>query len=229
VLPLYSTDTRIHIDRVIRIWNESSQVQYTEWLKAYETVAIFSFSTFGLGQHQNQVLSICSSDKCGAWINPVVHMFLSRRPPVNIVCTGSIMQEACRLGMLLYLNHVRRFLGIIPSYTGIVASKLKDHIMANYEYLMGDWIGEAWVLQIWVFYMAGFGLQEEPDEAWLFRALGLLLKRHKISDWSTVLQLLTSVLWFEQVFDRANDERIQYGSMWWVMNLPDQQTESSTV
>lgn len=127
------------------------------------------------------------------------------------------MQEACRLGMLLYLNHVRRFLGITPSYTGIVASRLKDHLMVNYEHLMGDWIGEAWILQIWVLYMAGFGLQGEPDEAWFLRALGKSLKRRGISDWNDVLQLLKGVLWFEEVFDRPNDERVQNGSMWWIM------------
>lgn len=214
MLPLSSTNARTHIDRVSRIWNQSSQIQHSEWLNAYEIVAIFSFSTFGLPQHQDPALSICSRDGCGAWVNPVVHMFLSWRPPADLVCTGSLLQEACRLGMLLYLNHVRRFLGIVPSYTGIVAGRLKDHIMANYEYLMGDWIGEAWILQIWVIYMAGFGLQGEPDEAWFFCALRTLLKRHGLSDWSDILQLLKSVLWFEKVFDRPNDERMQNGSIW---------------
>lgn len=228
MLPLSSTTARTHIDRVSCIWNDSSQIQPSEWLNAYEVVAIFSFSAFGLPQHQNPVLSICSRDGCGAWVNPVVHTFLSWRPPADLACTGSLMQETCRLGMLLYLNHVRRFLGIVPSYTGIVASRLKDHLVANYEYLMGDWIGEAWILQIWVLYMAGFGLQGEPDEAWFFCALGTLLKRHGLSDWNDVLQLLASVLWFEEVFDRPNDERIQNGSLWWAMYLPTRQDTEIT-
>lgn len=217
LLPLSSTNVRTNIDHVTRIWNDSSQIQHSEWLNAYEIVAIFSFSAFSSPQHQNPALSICSRDGCGAWVNPVVHTFLSQRQTVDLARTGSLMQEACRLGMLLYLNHVRRFLGILPSYTGIVASRLKSHLIANYEHLMVDWIGEAWILQIWILYMGGFGLQGEPDEAWFFRTLGTSLKRHGISDWSDVLQLLKTVLWFEEVFDRPNDERVQNGSMWWTM------------
>lgn len=217
VLPLPSTNARTHLDYVTRIWNDSSQMQYSEWLNAYEIVTIFSLSAFGPTQHQNPDLDICSRDKSGAWVNPVVHTFLSRRQPVNMASIGSLMQEACRLGMLLYLNHVRRFLGIMPSYTGIVAGMLKVHLTENYSYLMGDWIGEAWILQIWVLYMAGFGLQGEPDEAWFFRALGISLKRHRISEWKDVLRLLKSVLWFEEVFNKPNDERVQNGSMWWTI------------
>lgn len=216
VLPLSSTNTRTHIDHVSRIWNDSSQTQHSEWLCAYEIVAIFSFSAFGLPRHQNPDLGSCSRDGCGAWVNPVVHTFLSRRPPADLESTGSLMQEACRLGMLLYLNHVRRFLGILPSYTGIVANRLKSHLMTNYEHLMGDWRGEAWILQIWVLYMAVFGLQGESDEAWFFRVLGKSLKRHGISDWGDVLRILKSVLWFEEVFNRPNDERVQNGSMSWI-------------
>lgn len=216
MLPLSSTNARTHIDHVTRIWNDSSQVQHREWLHAYEIVAIFSFDAFSLPQHQSPDPSIHSRDGCGAWVNPVTHTLLSRRPPADPACAGSLMQEACRLGMLLYLNHVRRFLGIMPSYTGTLASRLKDHLLVNYEYLMSDWIGDAWILQIWMLYMAGFGLQGEPDEAWFFRALGMSLKRHGISDWSDVMQLLKSVLWFEEVFDRPSDERVQNGSMWWI-------------
>lgn len=217
VLPLSSTKARTHLDHVTRIWNDSSQIQYSEWLNAYEIVAIFSLSAFSSPQHQNPELSICNRDKSGAWVNPVVHTFLSRRQPADLANIGSLMQEACRLGMLLYLNHVRRFLGIMPSYTGIVAGRLKDHLTENYEYLMGDWIGEAWILQIWVLYMAGFGLQGEPDEAWFFRGLGMSLRSHGITDWKDVLRLLKSVLWFEEVFDKPNDERVQIGSMWWII------------
>ncbi|KAL7917531.1 hypothetical protein ACQKWADRAFT_306580 [Trichoderma austrokoningii] len=228
LLPLCSTNTRKHIDRIKHMWNDSSQIQYSAWLNAYEVVAIFSFSTLGLPQHQKRGMCICNMDGCGAWINPVVHMFLSWRPPADSSCAESLIREACRLGMLLYLNHLRRFFGIEPSYTGIVAGRLKSHLMANYEYLMGDWTGEAWILQIWTLYMAGFGLRGEPEEAWFFCALGMSLQRRGMSDWSDILQLLKSVLWFDEVFDGPNDERIRHGSLFWAMCPPTLQNTETT-
>lgn len=192
--------TKQHIDRVRYIWNRELAA-YPKWLDLFADMANFSFHTFeGLSYrpHSTMVLS-----DFGAWASNTIHQFLSWRP---LSCTSprsAIIQEACRLGALIYLVPVWRFFGVAPVVSGYLISKLKLFLELNHV----EW-GALWAVQAWILYMAALEAPGCQEEAWFYDQLACVLEFNGVTNWDDAMTYMKNILRFDCLFG-GKDETLR--------------------
>jgi hypothetical protein len=175
-----------------KVWPRNCQ-----WLEYYREIASFSFATFGDNKDQ---LSHPVDVSTGSWTNPVIHRFSTWRPRPSLEPDEFLIEEAVRLGTALYLSHVWRFFGVVPTLPDFLASRLKGLLSED----KANW-GGLWNFKLWTLYMAGFGMQDTVEEAWFSEEISKCLLSNGLTCWDDMIAHAKSILWFEQIFSSKDD------------------------
>ena len=166
-----------------------------EWLRIYESLVLFSIHSFPAPIRA----ATLEHSHSGAWTNPVAFRLLSFRPLQKFgISNQSLVQEACRLGSLLYLAPVWRMFGVHPLRSEILVHKLK----ALFDSHMMEW-SRLWKLQLWVLFVGAMEAQVVDDLVsltWFVLEIASTLLEHGIHSWSRGLACIQEILWAETIF-----------------------------
>jgi hypothetical protein len=136
----------------------------------------------------------------GDWANPIIHQLLTIRPmyiyDLDSPSLRDILEEACRLGLLLFLAEIRRRCGVQPTRTAVLTEKLTAHLRAH------SIIFEEceYPLLLWLLMM---GVTEIPADHetrdFFLQNIHSMVCKHHIEGWVELLRILRGVLWADEV------------------------------
>jgi hypothetical protein len=132
------------------------------------------------------------------WIDPVLHRLLSLDSNFNMNDSSSTIQEACRLGLILFLGEVRRKCGVMCVSTKIYVSKLKALLSDADEHM--DWTPLN-LLRLWLLFFGMLESRHHPEANWYAHSLSIVVKEMMISSWDNVVATVKKFLWFQDIFD----------------------------
>ena len=131
-----------------------------------------------------------------AWTNPLIYRLLVFRPiEWHGTSNAAVLQEACRLGALLFLVPLWRLTGVSPVFSESLVGKLRVLLM-SYSV---EWYG-LWKLKLWVFYMGAVEADAANDRYWYEDAIVEIMDEQGILDWEEGLLYVKEVLWVGEVF-----------------------------
>ncbi|KAH8815623.1 hypothetical protein F5884DRAFT_852089 [Xylogone sp. PMI_703] len=132
------------------------------------------------------------------WIDPIMHGLLSMNSEIDLDDTPSIIQEACRIGIFLFLGEIRRKCGAVCLSNGIYVSKLK-HLLTISEGRM-NWapFGN---LCLWLLYFGMLESIQQSETEWYAKSINLVRKRLRIESWTYLVASVKGFLWFDDIFD----------------------------
>ena len=131
----------------------------------------------------------------GSWLEPTLVRLLWVRPMESDSSSEAVMEEVCRLGTLLFLSPIWRYLGCSPVLTGSFTQKLA-RLLSHYRV---RW-GELKPLLAWSVYCAAIETKVEEETAEFTFVLAMLMKEMQIREWDEFLWIaVKSVLWVDKV------------------------------
>lgn len=139
----------------------------------------------------------------GSWMEPTLWRLLAIRPLQEGTEREHVIEEVCRLGMLLYLSPFWRILGFCPVWT---ASMSRNLMLILTKYMV-EW-KELKPLLVWVLYFAAIETQDLAERSQLVFMLAVVTGGMQLSDWNSIMDVIKSVVWNERVF-AGTDELIR--------------------
>lgn len=133
---------------------------------------------------------------------PIVHRLLSLGLVVSPNDKWSIVQEASRLGILLFLGEIRRQCGALGVSTKLYVTKLK-FLMENLGTTV-DWTS-ANLLLLWIMFFGLLESWELPEQDWYVESIHAVMVRTTLRSWDAVVERVKSFLWVDEIYD----ERIE--------------------
>ncbi|KAH7379864.1 hypothetical protein BKA64DRAFT_686501 [Cadophora sp. MPI-SDFR-AT-0126] len=134
----------------------------------------------------------------GFWINHIVQQSLHLQTIINPDDLKSIMREASRLGVLLYLAEIRRDFGVYPVVTHIHISKLRS--------LLEDSEDVPWhefkPLKLWVLVMALLEAKSSEDKDWFADQIRGLTEELNLKSGEELEELLEGMFWYPQIHSK---------------------------
>lgn len=199
--PLPSPDLDAEIleftERARRMWPEG-HLDTSEWYGIYVDLVAFSLRSF---RHSPSVIQLTKMpSEFGAWSNPMIHRLLTWRRTEETISQDALIQETCRLGALLYLVPVWRFLGVSPVSSKVLRRNLKVIITDDAMEL-----SHLWVAKLWSLYMGGVEALDSEDEEWYTTKIVEVLASQGIRKWEKGFEIIEGILWFECLFVGLHD------------------------
>lgn len=176
-----------------------------EWLNMLESMGRFSHHSFGTasaGATTNSSHSDPISADNGSWTLSIIHRLVSYRPMQHIPPTReSHIQEACRLGSLLYMVPVWRLFGVKPIRSATLLENLHSVLQGSDH----TW-GRLWTLELWVLYMGAMEVlgTDTPLEHWFLDQVASVCLCNGINNWNDGMALVRRILWFACLFEDKN-------------------------
>ncbi|KAH6715632.1 hypothetical protein BKA61DRAFT_605001 [Leptodontidium sp. MPI-SDFR-AT-0119] len=130
----------------------------------------------------------------GFWLNHIVRQSLCLQAAVDLNDAGSVICEAFRLGVLLYLAEIRRQFGVYPVVMHIHVSKVK----ALLKYSDVSWRSFL-PLKIWVVAMALIEANTSQDKYWFAYEINSLAQDLNLGSGENLEDLLKQLFWYPQV------------------------------
>jgi len=136
----------------------------------------------------------------GDWTNPIIHQLLTVRPmhtnDLDPPIQGVIIEEACRLGLLLFLAEIRRRCGVQPTRTAVLTEKLAAHLRAH----SSTFEECEYRLLLWLLMMGAteVAADRETRDFYLQNMRSMVCEYH-IEGWEALLCILRGVLWSDEV------------------------------
>jgi hypothetical protein len=177
------------------IWKQHFPMQQS-WISIFDDVSqlIALDRAFAEMQLEAAVTS-------GSWMEPTVFRLLSIRPLQQGNDREYVMEEVCRLGMLLFLSPIWRFMGSSPvwtfAFTRNLFSVLNTHLL--------EW-NDLRPLLIWAVYFAAIETSDIVERNSFIHMLAQLMKGSGLIGWEELMRVVKGVLWVEKVF--ANSENL---------------------
>ena len=136
----------------------------------------------------------------GDWVNPIIHQLLTVRPmhinDLDPPSPRANLEEACRLGLLLFLAEIRRRCGVQPTRTAALTEKLAGHLRAHsstfeeFEY----------PLLLWLLMMGATEMPANREMSGFFlQNMRSVVCEYHIEGWEALLGTLRGVLWADEV------------------------------
>ena len=132
------------------------------------------------------------------WIDPVLHRLLNINSNVRRNGSASVIQEACRLGIILFLAEVRRKCGVMCVTTTVYISKLKDLLLKTDDRV--DWTQFS-LLRLWLLFFGMVESGQQPEADWYADSVCKVAERLQLAPWDGIVTAVKSVLWFEDIFE----------------------------
>lgn len=129
---------------------------------------------------------------------PALHRLLSIRLDPDSADHWSIIQEAARLGIILFIGELRRQCGALGVSTRLYVTKLKVFMEGLGSTI--DWTS-ANILLLWSIF---FGLLESwtlPEQDWYVESMHAIMARTSLQSWDAVVEKVKSFLWFDDIYD----------------------------
>lgn len=140
------------------------------------------------------------AESTGCWMEPTMVRLLAIRPLLQGINPENIMEEVCRLGTILFLAPIWRWLGQRPVWTFQLTRNLLTALNSD----MIDW-GELKPLLLWAVYFAAIETRDPQERSQFVFFLAVLMGGLQIQDWDGLMQVIKSVLWVERVFARSDE------------------------
>lgn len=132
------------------------------------------------------------------WLDPIAWKLLGMRAAWGSDNNLDVLQEAARLGILLFFGEIRRKCGALAVSTLIQMKKLRQFMInvgAN-----SDWT-RAQPLLLWIMFFGFFESWQQPEYGWYLGALARVAHGMGLSSWSTVVSSVRSFLWIPPIHD----------------------------
>jgi hypothetical protein len=136
----------------------------------------------------------------GSWMEPTVFRLLLIRPLQQGNDKEHIMEEVGRLGMLLFLSPIWRFMGSSPVWTFAFTRNLLSVLNAH----LLDW-NDLRPLLFWAVYFAAIETPVMVERDSFIYMLAVLMRGSHFTDWEELMRVVKSVLWVEKVFANTED------------------------
>ncbi|KAJ4346443.1 uncharacterized protein N0V89_010372 [Didymosphaeria variabile] len=135
------------------------------------------------------------AETTGCWMEPTMVRLLAIRPLITGSKSENVMEEVCRLGTMLFLAPIWRWLGASPVWTFTVTRNLLSVLNSQ----MVEW-GELKPLLVWSVYFAALETRDPRERSQFAFILAVLMNGLQIREWSELTQVVQSVLWAERIF-----------------------------
>ncbi|KAJ4293499.1 hypothetical protein N0V90_008782 [Kalmusia sp. IMI 367209] len=169
-----------------------------DWIDIFDDVAQLIMLDRGFTEKEFKL-----AETTGCWMEPTMVRLLAIRPLVRGSDSENVMEEVCRLGTMLFLAPIWRWLGASPVWTFNLTTNL---LSALYSHMI-EW-GELKPLLIWSVYFAGVETRDPQQRSQFAFILAVLMGGLQIQDWDELMHIVKSVLWVEGVFT-SNDSSIR--------------------
>jgi hypothetical protein len=132
------------------------------------------------------------------WIDPVIHTLLNMDPNFDHNDSSSVVQEACRLGLILFLGELRRKCGVMCVSTKVYLIKLKTLLSETNEHVEWDLCKP---LRLFVLFFGMLESWKQPEAGWYAEAVSIEARGSRITSWEDIVAAAKSFLWFDDIFD----------------------------
>jgi hypothetical protein len=166
-----------------------------DWITIFDDV-VQLISLDRMFNERQYMLAITS----GSWMEPTIYRLLSIRPLLKGKNRENVMEEVCRLGMLLFLSPFWRALGQSPVRTAALSRNLLLVLLEN----MIEW-NELKPLLIWTLYFAAIETKDLAERSQFVLMLGIIMNSMQLQDWDGLMKLVKDVLWVDKLFAGTDD------------------------
>jgi hypothetical protein len=170
----------------------------TEWVTIFDDVDQLIMLDRGFGDEDKHL-----AETTGCWMEPTMVRLLAIRPLDSGSDPENVMEEVCRLGTMLFLAPIWRWLGASPVWTCTLTRNL--HFILHSH--MIEW-GELKPLLMWSVYFAALETCDAQERSQFAFFLAVLMSRQKIREWDELVQVVKGVLWVDRVF-ASSDKHIR--------------------
>jgi hypothetical protein len=144
--------------------------------------------------------NIVSSATRGCWLEPTLWRLLTLRPLQQGTSPGHVIEEVCRLGTLLFLAPIWRWMGHSPVWTSALTQNL-IHVLHSQ---MIEW-KELKPLLVWTIYFGAVETRDLEERGQLVFMLGIVMAGMGIGAWEDVMGVVKSVMWVGEVCDGTEE------------------------
>ena len=140
------------------------------------------------------------------WIDPIMHRILGIE--AEVISPGNesrIINEACRLGIFLFLAEVRRKCSIQGVSSPLYVSKLRRLIEQRQESVNWDRLS---YLLLWILFFGFLESREDEDIDWYAKTICEVTGESGVESWHRVMAAAKRFLWFNDVFE-SHGERLR--------------------
>lgn len=144
------------------------------------------------------------------WIDPISHSLLGHRTEYSTENLLDIVQEAARLGIILFFCEIRRKCGVLAVRSTLYVRKLKDFLVT-----MGcgiDW-SPSYAMLLWSLFFGVLeswreGLREDlrEEHEWLLKSVAWVANEMELETWDAVVVSVRKFLWIEPIHDDELDQ-----------------------
>ncbi|KAF2685216.1 hypothetical protein K458DRAFT_388110 [Lentithecium fluviatile CBS 122367] len=161
-----------------------------DWITVFDDISQIISLDRGLTQKE-----LKGAATTGCWMEPTMVRLLAMRPLLRGNKRGNIIEEVCRLGSMLFLAPIWRWLGARPVWTYNISRNLLSILHSH----MIEW-GELKPLLAWAVYFAAIETRDYQERSQFVFILAVLMNGLQIQEWDEFMQIVKSVLWVERVF-----------------------------
>lgn len=132
----------------------------------------------------------------GYYIMPLLHKLLSIHSGPCEDVIGLCKEQACSIGVILYLASIRRYFGISLA-TNVYIPKLKETV-AKWQL---SYVVEADHPLLWVVMMGGIQSLHHEGHQWFVSTMAALISSYAYDSWHSVMETINKVLWIPGILD----------------------------
>jgi hypothetical protein len=137
----------------------------------------------------------------GDWTNSILHQLLSIRPlrtsNQDQSSPDAFIEEACRLGLLLFLAEIRRRCGVQPTRTTVLTEKLAAHLRSrSITFQQRQRKPFLWLLMVGA--MEAFPIH--GSRGYFLLNIRFMMDQLHIEGWGALVRILRGVLWSDEVY-----------------------------
>lgn len=166
----------------------------SDWITIFDDVSQLLTLDRGFTDEERHL-----AETTGCWIEPTIMRLLAVRPLLHGSHESNAMEEVCRIGTMLSLAPVWRWIGASPVWT----SCLTRNLLAALSSCVGDW-GELKPLLVWSVYFAAVEARDPRERSEFVFILARLMDELQVREWDGLMQVVKSVLWVERMFGNGD-------------------------
>lgn len=140
------------------------------------------------------------AETTGCWMEPIMVRLLAFRPLAKGTEPRNVMEEICRLGTMLFLAPIWRWLGASPVWTFNITRNLLTVLHSH----MIEW-GELKPLLVWSVYFAAIKTRDTQERDQFAFILAVLMRGMQMQEWEELVQVVKSVLWVDNIIASSDD------------------------
>jgi hypothetical protein len=166
-----------------------------DWITIFDDISQLLALDRGFTQKE-----LDSAITTGSWMEPTMVRLLAIRPLSRGSESDHIIEEVCRLGTMLFLAPIWRWLGASPVWTFNISRNLLSVLNSH----MVEW-GELKPLLAWTVYFGAIETHDLQERSQFVFILAVLMSGWQMQEWDELRELVKGVLWVDLVFAGSDD------------------------